>query len=72
MQTVHEALAMGSFRDEFKNADLIAQTLWAAVHGMISLHIAKCSDRWVEWRPVEERAQSMIDSILRGLVKEKK
>jgi len=72
MQTVHEALAMGRFRDELKNADLIAQTLWAGVHGMISLHIAKCSDKWVDWRPVEERAQTMLDTILRGLVKEKK
>ena len=72
MQTVHEALAMGTFRDELKNADLIAQTLWAGVHGMISLHIAKCSDKWVDWRPVEERAQTMLDTILRGLVKEKK
>jgi AcrR family transcriptional regulator len=72
MQTVHEALAMGAFRDDLKNADLIAQTLWAGVHGMISLHIAKCSDRWVEWSSVQERAQTMLDSILRGLTKEKK
>ena len=70
MQTVHEALAMGVFRDELKNADLIAQTLWAAVHGVISLHIAKCNDAWVDWQPIEERAQVMLDSALRGLVKE--
>jgi AcrR family transcriptional regulator len=72
MQTVHEALAMGVFRDELKNADLIAQTLWAAVHGVISLHIAKCSDKWVDWQPIEQRAQVMLDSTLRGLVKESK
>jgi|SRR6476646_886031 AcrR family transcriptional regulator len=72
MQTVHEGLAMGRFRDELKDADLIAQTLWAGVHGMISLHIAKCSDKWVDWRPAEERAQTMLDTILGGLVKEKK
>lgn len=70
MQTVHEALAMGAFRDELKNADLIAQTLWSAVHGVISLHIAKCKDKWVDWQPVEERAQVMLDCTLRGLVKE--
>jgi len=70
MQTVHEALSMGVFRDELKNADLIAQTLWAAVHGVISLHIAKCSDKWVDWQPIEQRAQVMIDSALRGLLKE--
>jgi len=72
MQNVHEALAMGVFRDEFKNADLIAQTLWAAAHGVISLQIAKCNDAWVDWQPIEQRAQVMLDSILRGLLKEGK
>ena len=72
MQNVHEALTMGVFRDELKNADLIAQTLWAAVHGVISLQIAKCNDAWVDWQPIEQRAQVMLDSTLRGLLKESK
>jgi len=72
MQTVHEALAMGVFRDELKNADLIAQTLWAAVHGVVSLQIAKHSDAWIDWQPIEERVQVMLDSTLRGLTKENK
>jgi AcrR family transcriptional regulator len=72
MQCVHEALAIGAFREELKDAELIAQTLWAAVHGVISLQIAKCNDAWVEWRPVEERAQVMMDAVLRGLLKENK
>ena len=70
MQNVHQALSMGAFRDEFKNADLIAQTLWAAVHGVISLQIAKYKDAWVDWQPIEQRSQIMLDSILRGLLKE--
>jgi len=72
MQTVHEALAMGVFRDELKNADLIAQTLWAAVHGVVSLQIAKHNDAWVDWQPIEDRVQVMLDSTLRGLLKENK
>jgi len=70
MQTVHEAMAMGVFR--VQNADLIAQTLWAAVHGVISLQIAKCNDAWVDWQPIEERAKLMLDAVLRGLLKENK
>ncbi|HEY6183383.1 MAG TPA: TetR/AcrR family transcriptional regulator [Terriglobales bacterium] len=72
MQTVHEALAMGVFRDELKNADLIAQTLWAAVHGVVALQIAKSHDAWVDWQPIQERVQVMLDSTLRGLLKESK
>jgi AcrR family transcriptional regulator len=72
MLTVRQALAAGAFREELKDADLIAQTLWAAVHGVISLQIAKCNDDWVAWAPLEDRIQTMTDSVLRGLVKEPK
>jgi AcrR family transcriptional regulator len=72
MQTVCEAMAEGGFREEFDNAELIAQTLWAAVHGVVALQIAKSSDAWVEWQPIEKRVEVMLDSILRGMVKEKR
>jgi len=39
---------------------------------MVSLYIAKCNDAWVDWQPTEVRAQVMVDSILRGVVKESK
>jgi len=67
--TVREALAAGAFRPELTDADLIAQTLWAGVHGVVSLQIAKCEDDWVPWRDFEARAAAMIDSQLRGLLK---
>ncbi len=72
MMTVRQALAAGIFRDELRDAELIAQTLWAAVHGVISLQIAKCNDAWVNWSPLEERIQTMTDAVLRGLLKESK
>jgi hypothetical protein len=37
------------------------------VHGVISLNIAKSSDNWVEWRPLEERARLMVDALVQGL-----
>jgi AcrR family transcriptional regulator len=68
--TVQQAIKMGVFRDEIADVDLISQTLWAAVHGVISLQIAKCHDSaWVEWRPMQERTAVMLDAILRGLLK---
>lgn len=68
--TVQQTIAAGRFRDDLKDAELISQTLWAAVHGVISLSIAKCNDPWVEWRPMEQRVELMLDAVLRGLLKE--
>jgi hypothetical protein len=66
---VQQAIDAGRFREELQDAELISQTLWASVHGVISLNIAKCSDPWVDWRPLEQRAEMMLDVTLRGLVR---
>jgi AcrR family transcriptional regulator len=66
---VQQALDAGGFRQELTDADLISQTLWASVHGVISLQIAKGSDCWVEWRPMQDRAEMMLDTTLGGLVR---
>jgi AcrR family transcriptional regulator len=67
---VEAAIKARCFREEVQDAELVSQTLWAAVHGVVSLNIAKCKDPWVEWRPMPERAEMMLDVTLRGLVKE--
>lgn len=69
---VREALSARVFREEYQDVDLVSQTLWGALHGVISLHIAKAHDNWIEWRPMEERTQAMLDAVLRGLLKEAK
>lgn len=71
-QTVQEAILAGSFREGLTDPDLISQTLWAAIHGVISLGIAKCEEGWVEFRPIEQRAEVMLNGILHGLLREKK
>jgi AcrR family transcriptional regulator len=67
-QTVQSAIDAGCFRAELQDAELVSQTLWASVHGVISLDIAKCKDPWVEWRPLQQRAEMMLDILLRGMV----
>ncbi len=69
-RSVEGAIAAGVFRQEWNDVELLSQTLWAAVHGVISLQIAKCDDPWVDWRPVQQRAEVMLDAIMRGLLKE--
>lgn len=70
-QGVERAIAAGAFRPELQDAELVAQTLWAAVHGVISLEIAKCRSQensWVDWRPVAERAHLMMEALFKGLL----
>ena len=68
--TVQQAIDAGVFAKIHRDAELISQTLWASVHGVISLHIAKQFDAWVDWRPLAERVELMLDAVVDGLRKE--
>lgn len=69
-KAVSEAIAAGRLRSEFADPHLAAQTFWAGVHGVASLAIAGRQDARLEWRPVDERAGAMVDTLLRGLAGE--
>ena len=66
---VGQAIAEGRFRGDVTDVDLAAQTMWAGMHGVIALHIAKCNDHWVDWRPLEARAELMNETLLNGLLR---
>lgn len=68
-KAVAEAIAAGRFRAELKDADEVAQMLWAAVHGLVALHLTKTEEDWVEWRPAGQTAQALIATLLRGLLR---
>ena len=66
---VEAAMRVHAFRDDLDDPDLIAQTLWAGIHGVVALQIAKSGDHWVPWRSIESRAELMLDALLRGLLR---
>ncbi|MEJ2205008.1 MAG: TetR/AcrR family transcriptional regulator [Gemmatimonadota bacterium] len=66
-QTVAEAIDGGRFRPEFDDADQVAQMLWAALHGLISLKIAKGEDPWVDMEDVRVTAARARQVLMRGL-----
>jgi AcrR family transcriptional regulator len=70
--TVVEALASNVFRDEYQDADLVSQVVWSALHGVASLQLIMSKDHWVQWRPVEQVAQTASDALIRGLTRTKK
>lgn len=67
---VQQAIDAGCLREELRDADAVSQTLWAGVHGVISLEIAKGCDAWVEWHPIQQRAEMILDVMLRGLLRQ--
>ena len=66
---VADGIAQGRFRPEFSDVDLTSQTVWAGVHGVVSLEIAKCHDDWVDWVAIEQRVDTMINVLIDGLTK---
>ena len=50
--------------------DLIAQTIWAGMHGVCALHITMENDDWVEWSGLLERVHLMQEVMMRGLIRE--
>ncbi len=69
---VQKAAEEGALRDPHTDADLVAQTLWAGLHGVISLHIVMYGDEWIAWRPLEERIETMLDALGGGLFEERR
>lgn len=61
--------ASGRMRDELTDIDLVSQSIWSMIHGVISLEIAKCNDQWVDWRTIEARTDLVVEMIERGLLK---
>jgi len=69
--TVEEAIQRGLFRPELSDAELASQTIWAATHGVASLEIAFGHERdWVDWRPLQQRQEGLMDALLRGMLKD--
>ena len=68
--TVADGIRRGCYRPEFSDVDGLAQLVWSAVHGAVSLHIVKECDTWVEWRPALETANALVEVMVRGLVRE--
>jgi len=65
--TIAAGLKARRFRPGLTDVELIAQTVWAGVHGVVSLQIAKPHDPWVGWRGIRRRIDVMIDTLIEGL-----
>jgi AcrR family transcriptional regulator len=64
---VKEAIAQERFRPEFRDADIIAQTVWGLVHGISALHVTK-PDSGLILRDALETTDVAAEAMLLGLL----
>ncbi len=67
---VNDVFLAGKFKPELTDSELIAQTLWAGMHGVCSLEINMAEDTWVNWREITARLQLMQKVLMQGLLKD--
>lgn len=66
---VADAMKAGKLRPQFQDAELVSQTLWACVHGVVSLEITMGTDPWINWKSVAERANAVLEATLVGIAR---
>ena len=69
--TVSEAIDAGRFRPELNNPELVAQMLWASVHGIAALHVAlpESKQRHVALQSADLTATLSGEALLRGMLR---
>ncbi len=67
---VHKAIERGLLRPDLTDPELVAQVVWAGVHGVAALRIS-CpeADAWIQLRPVPVLGAEIIDDLMAGLLR---
>ena len=68
---IEDGVERGLSRPELQDVELVSQTVWAALHGVVSLEIAlkRNRDHWIDWAPLKKRVSLMMDLMLRALLR---
>jgi hypothetical protein len=66
-ETCVDAIRDGRLRPELTDPDELAQILWSALHGLVSLRITKTHDAWLEWGDVRQTAERVREILMRGI-----
>jgi AcrR family transcriptional regulator len=69
LNTFTEAIARQLLAPDLYDANLLAQSYWASVHGVVAIHITQYGDPWVEWCSIEETAEMTINAMIRGITR---
>ena len=64
---VDAAYREGRFNPDLADPALIAHVLWQSLHGIVSMHIARGHDQWIEYRDPRETARLCMRALMHGL-----
>ena len=68
---VDELMRCGYLREELTDVDLVAQTVWACVHGAAALDlIVPKTKAWLDFRPRTERFVAALEAVSRSIAKD--
>ena len=72
IDAVREALEKDLFRAEFTDVEMLAQMLWAGVHGLAVIHM-QSPDKphpWIQLRDPIETATQLVEIVCRGVLRD--
>jgi AcrR family transcriptional regulator len=69
-QCVNDAVGRKLIRSDLTDVDLVAQTMWAGVHGVASLEITMGKDAWIHWADIADRIGTMVLTLVRGIARD--
>ena len=67
--TVTACIEAGRLRPELTDPDLVAQVVWTAVHGLVSLLLIRPGEPRIAWRRPKDIIAAAIDMQIAGLVR---
>ncbi|MDD4915910.1 MAG: TetR/AcrR family transcriptional regulator [Methylococcales bacterium] len=67
LDTFREAIDQALLAPELVDPHLLAQAFWAGMHGVVAIHITLYGDPWIEWRSLQQTAELMIETMIRGV-----
>lgn len=62
------AMESRRFKAEFKDPDLLVQSLWCGWHGVASLCVARGHVQSIPWRPARQLFKLTMDALIEGLL----
>lgn len=65
--TVQACIEAGCLKPAHKDAELVAQTVWAGIHGVVALHLTMGDCGGHPWRPLKKRVEAMTDLLIEGI-----
>src|SRR5690349_6796199 len=68
---VADVMQAGGLREDLTDVDLVAQSVWAGVHGAAALDvIVPRSESWLDFRPRRARFAAALEVITRGVARD--